>query len=75
MYEYRERIRAPRTVEFITPTLRGHRIVEIYLGEDIRITAYNESDCQRSPALLFMSEIEILIERAKSLTGRTTNEN
>ena len=69
-YEYIERHVAPNTVEFYVRTSQGHRVVRIILdGKDPRVQAFNESSGKRSPALLFMSELERLIKRAKILTG------
>lgn len=69
-YTYIERLTAPNTVEFYVATPQGHRVVRISsVNNDPRITAFNESNRTRTPAVLFMSELVDLIERAKKLTG------
>jgi len=68
-YRYIERLVAPRIVEFYTRTSVGHRVVRICLDTtNTRITAFNESESQRSPATLFLEELLSLIERANELT-------
>lgn len=69
-YDYIERHVAQNTVEFYVRTPQGHRVVRIILhGKDPRVQAFNESNGKRTPALMFMSELERLIERTKILTG------
>ena len=71
-YKYIEQLTAPNTVEFYVSTPQGHRVVRITLDNvDPRIMAFNETDSQRFPALLFLSELVDLIERSKILTGAT----
>jgi hypothetical protein len=67
-YEYIERVVAPSVVEFYVPTPQGHRVVRIYLdSHNPRFTAFNETDGTRSPALLYIQEVNELIERAKDI--------
>ena len=67
-YDYVERLKAPNVCEFYVPTPQGHRIVVVYLGTDNpHIIAFNESDGSRTPATLFLHEINELIDRARKL--------
>ena len=68
MYDYEARQFAPKAVEFICRTVRGHRVVRIYLDLPTeRIIAFNESSDDREPALLWRSEIDMLIKKAKEI--------
>lgn len=69
MYDYKVRTPAPRIVEFFCRTHQGHRVVRIYLFDpkNPRVMAFNESSCERSPAMLFMSELETLLQRAQNI--------
>lgn len=67
-YEYIESVKAPSVVEFFCRTPQGHRVVRIYLDSDNpRFEAFNETDCKRSPAVLYWQEVNALIERARQL--------
>jgi hypothetical protein len=69
-YEYIERVKAPSVVEFYAPTPQGHRVVRIYLdSHNPRFEAFNETDCTRTPAILYLQEVLALIERARQLVN------
>jgi hypothetical protein len=71
-YEYIERIKAPSVVEFYTLTNQGHRVVRIYLdSHNPRFEAFNETDCTRTPAILYWQEVNALIQRARQIVGLT----
>jgi hypothetical protein len=72
-YEYRERHVAPNVVEFVVLTPQGHRVVRIFLdSHNPRFTAFNEVDCKRSPAILYLQEVLILIDRARQIVNPET---
>ncbi len=66
MYDYIERHIASNIVEFYVRTAQGHRVVRVDLSNpsNPRITAFNETISSRTPALLYMTEIQNLIDRA-----------
>ena len=68
-YNYEvERVMAPNVVEFYVRTPQGHRIVSIFLDGEPRFLAYNEiGDSERTPAMLYESELNDLIKRAREL--------
>jgi hypothetical protein len=68
LYKYIERHVAPRTVEFYCRTPQGHRVVRVYLDTPTpRIVAFNESSLNRTPAAMWLSEVALLIARAKRI--------
>ena len=77
MYEYKEKHVAPRTVDFITRTAQGRRVVRVYLDLPTpRLTAFNElSSSERHPALLWLTEILTLVERAKEICNLKGSSN
>ncbi len=67
-YEYIERVIAPSVVEFYVRNNQGHRVVRIYLDlHSPRFEAFNESSSKRSPAILFLQELLLLIERSRQI--------
>ena len=68
MYDYEARQFAPKAVEFFVRTIQGHRVVRIYLDLPTpRIIAFNESSSDRDPAVLWLTEIHLLLARAKEI--------
>lgn len=71
MYDYIHKLVAPQVVEFQVRTLQGHRVVRVYLDLPTpRIMAFNESATHRSPAMLWLTEIEELIQTAKGIISK-----
>jgi len=68
VYNYSSKLIAPRTVQFQTRTAQGHRIVTVYLDSPTpRFVAFNERSAVRTPATLWLDEIERLITCAKEI--------
>ena len=68
-YNYVGRHVAPQTVEFTVRTAQGFRVVR-FLGVgsgDPSVMAFNESNFQRTPAILYLSELDDLLSRARLL--------
>ena len=75
-YSYSARLKAPNLVEFSAVTPQGTRVVWVLLGGlEPRITPFNVSNAQRTPATLFWSEMEELVERAERLKQETLRDN